>query len=71
MDMVRTEQATYPLRNDKRPLDDVTNTVADLLQHHGFPLIADGPDLDRLRIHLSEFLYGPAEEERSAAPHRP
>ncbi|AGL15801.1 hypothetical protein [Actinoplanes sp. N902-109] len=38
--------------------DDIVNAVADLLQSHGYPLIADGPDLDRLRAHLDRFLYG-------------
>ncbi|WP_067498708.1 hypothetical protein [Actinoplanes sp. TFC3] len=53
--------ASYPLADralENLFTDEVTHAVADLLQSHGFPLIADGPDLERLRAHLSGYLFG-------------
>ena len=51
--------ARYPIPKDDRLTDLVVGLVGDLLQHHGFPAVFSGPDVQRLRDALSVFLYGP------------
>jgi len=52
---------TYPLpwsESDHRFDAILVEVVTDLLHHHGYPFINDGPDFDALANALHGFLYG-------------
>ncbi|MFI5930683.1 hypothetical protein [Actinoplanes sp. NPDC051494] len=51
---------TYPLsapEADPRFSDVLIEVMADLLHHHGYPYIEDGPDREALTAALHGFLY--------------
>jgi hypothetical protein len=58
--LINASQRRYPMpstKPDSRFSADLVNAVADVIRHHGYPLIDDGPDLDALAVMLHGFLY--------------